>query len=263
MLSLTLLALATAAPDAPLRAASSLVLAQAPAPGAAQADLARAREFAGALRYEEAVVEYQRYLGHPHRPTAERAQALLELGFIHLLLEDEVNAEQRTQEALELDAWVRPPPEAPRKQVELVERVRESLAARPRLEVLPRERASRPQVVRAQLKDPRGKAREVLLRHAPAPGGPYRAAPMVCQAGTCEGELPSPTRAASFTAWYFVEALDTQGNTVARAANPLAPLQLSVIEQKPWYDSPWVYAGGAALVVGAATVFFIASDPRR
>jgi hypothetical protein len=239
------------------------VLAQAATPGEAQADLAHARELAAALRYEEAVVEYQRYLGHPHRPSAERARALLELGFIHLLLDDAVNAEQRTTEALELDAWVRPPEDAPKKQVDLLERVRAKLAARPRLELLPREDVNRPQQVRALLKDPQGKASEVLLRHAPVPGGPYRAAAMVCQGGTCEGELPSPTRAASFTAWYFVEALDAQGNTVARAANPLAPLQLSVIEQKPWYESPWVYAGGAALVVGAATVFFIASDPRK
>lgn len=246
-----------------LAAASSLVLAQAPAPGAAQADLARARELAGALRYEEAVVEYQRYLGHPDRPSAERAQALLELGFIHLLLDDTVNAEQRTTEALELDAWVRPPPDAPQKQRDLVERVRAMLAARPKLEVLPREDESRPQLVRATLKDPQSRASQVLLRHAPAQGGPYRATPMVCQRDTCEGELPAPSRAASFTAWYFLEALDTQGNTVARAANPLAPLQLSVIEQKPWYESPWVYAGGAALVVGAASVFFIASDPRK
>ncbi|AKJ07905.1 hypothetical protein ATI61_107349 [Archangium gephyra] len=246
-----------------LAAASSLVVAQAPAPGAAQADLARARELAGALRYEEAVVEYQRYLGHPDRPAAERAQALLELGFIHLLLEDTVNAEQRTTEALELDAWVRPPPNAPQKQKDLLERVRAMLAARPKLEVLPREDAGRPQLVRASLKDPRARANEVLLRHAPVPGGPYRATPMVCQEDTCEGELPVPPRATSFTAWYFVEALDAQGNTVARAANPLAPLQLSVIEQKAWYESPWIYAGGAALVVGAATVFFIASDPRK
>ncbi|WP_257453618.1 hypothetical protein [Archangium lipolyticum] len=261
MLSLTILALATAAPGLPSHAASSLVLAQ--APGEAQADLAQARALASALRYEEAVVEYQRYLGQPNRPTAERAQALLELGFIHLLLDDAVNAEQRTSEALELDAWVRPPAEAPQKHKDLVERVRAKLAARPRLELLPREDASRPKHVRATLKDPQGKASQVMLRHALVPGGPYRAAPMVCQEGTCEGELPSPSREASFTAWYFVEALDAQGNTVARAANPLAPLQLAVIEQRPWYESPWVYAGGAALVVGAASVFFIASDPRK
>jgi hypothetical protein len=263
VLSLTILALATTTPGVPSRAAFPLVLAQAPGPGEAQADLAQARAFASALRYEESVVEYQRYLGQSNRPTAERAQALLELGFIHLLLDDTVNAEQRTTEALELDAWVRPPADAPQKHKDLVERVRAQVAARPRLELLPREDASRPQVVRATLKDPRGRASEVLLRHALVPGGPYRAAPMVCQEGTCEGELPAPRRATSFTAWYFVEALDAQGNTVARAANPLAPLQLAIIEQRPWYESPWVYAGGAALVVGAASVFFIASDPRK
>ncbi len=58
-----------------------------------------------------------------------------------------------------------------------------------------------------------------------------------------------------------MEALDSQGNTLARAANPRAPLQLSVIEQRAWYESPWVYAGGAAVLIGAAAVFFVASDP--
>ena len=42
------------------------------------------------LRYEEAVVEYQRYLATPDRPIAERANALLELGFVHLVLGDQL-----------------------------------------------------------------------------------------------------------------------------------------------------------------------------
>jgi hypothetical protein len=223
--------------------------------------LERARKLAEELRYEEAVVEYQRYLGAENRPATERAQALLELGFIHLLLEDVTNAELRTAEALEQDAWVRAPSGTPPKQVELLERVRAQLAARPKLEVLPRDGAGDPRLVRAALKDPQGKASEVLLRHATAPDGPYRAERMACEQGTCEGELPTPGNSNNFTAWYFVEALDSQGHTLARAANPRAPLQLSVIEQRAWYESPWVYAGGAAVLIGAAAVFFVASDP--
>lgn len=259
MLSLTLLLL-TAAPDAPTRAASTVVLSQAPSENA-RAVLERARQLAEELRYEEAAVEYQRYLGAQGRPAAERAQALLELGYIHLLLEDEPNAELRTAEALELDAWVRPPANAPPRQVELLERVRAQLAARPKLEVLPREGASEPRRVRASLKDPQGTTSEVLLRHATAPDGPYRATRMACESGTCAAELPMPGNSTDFTAWYFVEALDTQGNTLTRAASPRAPLQLSVIERRAWYESPWVYAGGAAVLIGAAAVFFVASDP--
>ncbi|MFL5346525.1 MAG: hypothetical protein ACJ8AT_17215 [Hyalangium sp.] len=259
MISLTLLLL-TAAPDAPTRAASTALLSQAPAEDA-RAVLERARKLSGELRYEESMVEYQRYLGIEGRPATERAQALLELGYIHLMLEDVANAEQRTAEALELDAWVRLPAGAPAKQVALLERVRAQLAARPKLEVLPREDASEPRRVRASLKDPQNKTSEVLLRHATAPDGPYRAAPMACQDGTCEGELPTPANSTHFTAWYFVEALDAQGNTLARAASPKAPLQLSVIEHRAWYESPWVYAGGAAVLVGAAAVFFVAANP--
>jgi hypothetical protein len=259
VLSLTLLLL-TAAPDAPTRAAHAVLLTQASSEEA-RGTLERARKLAEELRYEEAVVEYQRYLVTEGRPAPERAQALLELGFIHLLLEDVASAELRTAEALELDAWVRAPANAPAKQAELLERVRAQLAARPKLEVLPREGSAAPRRVRASLKDPQGKASEVLLRHATAPDGPYRAARMACEGGTCAGELPTPANSTDFTAWYFVEALDAQGNTVARAAHPRAPLQLSVIEQRAWYESPWVYAGGAAVLIGAAAVFFIASDP--
>lgn len=259
MLTLTLLLL-TAAPDTPLRAPPAVLLSQASVEDARPV-LERARKLAEELRYEEAVVEYQRYLAIQDRPATERAQALLELGYIHLQLEDVPNAEQRVTEALEEDAWVRAPTGAPPKQVELLERVRARLAARPKLEVLPREEATGLRHVRASLKDPQNKTSEVLLRHAPVPDGPYRAARMVCVSGTCEGELPASGSATSFTAWYFVEALDAQGNTLARAASPKAPLQLSVIEQRAWYESPWVYAGGAAVLMGAAAVFFVASDP--
>ncbi len=259
MLPLTLLLLA-AAPEAPLRAAATVLLTQAPAEEP-RAVLARARKLAEELRYEEAVVEYQRYLGTEGRPATERAQALLELGFLHLLLEDVTNAELRTEEALALDAWVRPPRGAPARQVELLERVRAQWEARPKLEVLPREAAAQARRVRVALKDPQGQASQVLLRHATAPDGPYRAARMACEGATCEAELPAPGSATAFTAWYFVEALDARGNTLARAANPRGPLQLSVIEQRAWYESPWVYAGGAAVLIGAAAVFFVASDP--
>jgi hypothetical protein len=259
VLSLTLLLL-TAAPDAPTRAAASALLTQT-ATQDARVPLERARKLAEELRYEEAVVEYQRYLGAEGRPATERAQALLELGFIHLLLEDETNAELRVVEALEQDAWVRAPSGTPAKQLALLERVRAQLAARPKLEVLPRDASGDPRVVRASLKDPQSKTSQVLLRHATAPDGPYRAERMACAQDTCEGELPTLGNSTSFTAWYFVEALDSQGNTLARAATPRAPLQLSVIEQRAWYESPWVYAGGAAVLVGAAAVFFAASDP--
>lgn len=43
-----------------------------------------ARKLAEALRYEEAVVEYQRYLSTPERPVKERSLALFELSLIHI-----------------------------------------------------------------------------------------------------------------------------------------------------------------------------------
>src|SRR5882672_7915977 len=83
--------------------------------------LASARKLADALRYEEAVVEYQRYLGVAgDRPVRERASALFELGFIHLVLGDEATASARATDALALDATLSLPPSAPARQVDFL-----------------------------------------------------------------------------------------------------------------------------------------------
>lgn len=226
------------------------------------AELAHARRLSAELRYEEAVVEYQRYLGRGGRPDAERAVALLELGFLHALLEDSVSAEARIEEALQLDPKVKPAAGAPAKQLALLGEVRAKREARPHLELLPRQTASAPGQVHAALKDPRRQAREVLLRHAASPEGPFLATRMRCTEARCEATLTPPADAKDFTAWYFLEALDAQGNTLARSASPTLPRQLSVVSPRAWYQNPWVYAGGATLVVGAAAVFFAASASR-
>jgi hypothetical protein len=221
--------------------------------------LANARERAEELRFEEAVVEYQRYLGEVGRPVAERAGALVELGFVHHLLNDEVSARQRVTEALELDPGLKLPDDAPAKQVAFLEAVRTEIASRPKLEIAqPDAEASR---VRARLSDPYGKAFQVLLRHSLSPTGPFYATRMKCESGTCDARLPPPSGVEAWTAWYYLEANDAFGNTVARAAGPAAPLQLSVVQPHPWYDSPLIYAGGAAAVVGAAAIFFLTNAP--
>jgi hypothetical protein len=69
---------------------------------------------------------------------------------------------------------------------------------------------------------------------------------------------------ASFTAWYFVEALDPTQLTAARVASPDSPLQLSIVDQKPWYTSPVVWGiSGAALVGIATVVFLLAPQPPK
>lgn len=232
------------------------VLGQVPAP------LAGARRLAEDLRYEEAVVEYQRYLGLPDRPAPERARALLELGFIYLVLDDQVSAEKRALEALELDPDIQPAKGAPSKQVAFLENARKSYESRPSLELVPREGELRPEAVSVRLKDPMKRASAVVLRHGISAKGPFYSARMKCDAaGVCTGYVPPPNDVSSFTAWYFIEAQDEQGAPIARAASPEAPLQLAIIQRTPWYKSPYVYAGGAALLIGAGAVFFAASAP--
>jgi len=227
--------------------------------------LTDARKMTEQLRYEEAVVEYQRYLATPDRPIAERANALLELGFIHLVLGDQANAESRALEALELDPKLSLPSNAPTKQVDFVIKMRRLYQARARLELQPRDDADPPYVVKVKVVDPEKKVSRVLLRHALTATGPYYSSEMSCtDEALCTGSIPPPKDASSFTAWYFVEALDPTQVTAAKVASPESPLQLSVVDQKPWYTSPVTWGiTGAALVGIATVVFLLAPQPPR
>jgi hypothetical protein len=98
-----------------------------------------------------------------------------------------------------------------------------------------------------------------LLRHALTATGPFYATEMTCEEEVCTGAIPPPKDVSSFTAWYFVEALDDTQLTQARIASPDAPLQLAIVDQKPWYTSPFVWGGLGAALVGAATVVFLLS----
>ncbi len=244
--------------DAPVRT-QLLPVAGAIAKPDAAATLATARRYADELRFEEALVEYQRYLGDSERPARERAKATLEVALIHLVLGDEVNAQKRAAEALELDPMIALPPDAPKKHQEFLAGMRRKLKARPTLEVLTSTDPEHPETIRARPTDPERRIETVMLRHALAPQGPFAGAPMRCTADACVGEIPSPSEGQAFTAWYYLEALDEDGNTVAQAASASKPLQVSLISRSPWFRSPYVWGGGAALVVGAAAVFFIAS----
>lgn len=226
--------------------------------------LVEARKLNEQLRYEEAVVEYQRYLALPDRPLKERASALMELGFIHLVLGDNANAEARAQEAFELDPKLAAPTGAPAKQVDFVKRMRQAYLSRARVELEPRRDDDAPSLVRVVVADPQQVVTRVLLRHALTATGPYASSEMTCDGEACTGFIPPPKGVSSYTAWYFVEALDPTNGTVAKVASPDSPLQLSVVDQKPWYTSPWVWGiTGAALVGVATVVYLLAPQPPK
>lgn len=240
----------------------ALVLAQRPAE--VPQPLTDARKLADQLRYEEAVIEYQRYLGVPERPTRERATALLELGFIHLVLGDEKTAEDRAFQALELDSSLELPSSAPARQLDFLARLRKDYQTRPRLKVEPRQGDDPGPLVRVSVADPQGRVKKVLLRHSLSPTGPFHSTELSCAGSDCQGSIPPPPDAASFTAWYYVEALDGARATLARAANPEAPLQLSVVGRKPWYQSPIVWGlTGVGLVAVTSVVFLLSPPPPR
>jgi hypothetical protein len=231
------------------------------APTSVSSSLTQARKLADDLRFEEAVVEYQRYLGDSTRPSAERALALFELAVLHQVLADPVSALKRAVEALELNPSLQLPPGTPAKQVALLDQARKQLRARVKVDLIPREASEPPSRVRAKVADPDHRARALLLRHALASGGPYWASPMNCRGDQCTGDLPQETGASAYTAWYYVEANDSTGNTIARAAGPDAPMQVVVQLDKPWFTNPLVWVGGAAVLVGGVSVVYVATKP--
>lgn len=238
-----------------------LLLLSAPSDASAPPVLEQARKLAEDLRFEEAVVEYQRYLGDSTRPARERAQALFELAVLHQVLADQVNALKRAVEAVEADPAFVPPPGTPSKQLALLESARKQLRARVKVDLIPREENEPPSRVRAKVLDPDRRTRALLLRHALASEGPYWSATMSCRGEQCVGDLPQPAGSTAYTAWYYVEANDTEGNTLARAAGPTAPLQVVVQREKPWFSNPLIWVGGTVLLVGAASVAYVATQP--
>lgn len=240
----------------PESGAVDVVLAASSPTGVPQS-LLDARKMSDQLRYEEAVVEYQRYLTVADRPIAERANALLELGFTHSILGDQPNAEARALEAFELEPKIAVPSTAQSKLVEFVNGIRRLYLSRARLELVQREASEPPYVVKVKLIDPEKKVSRVLLRHALTATGPFYSTEMTCDEAQCVGSIPPPKDAVSFTAWYFVEGLEPTQVTAAKVASADSPLQLSVVDQKPWYTSPVVWGISGAALVGIATVIFL------
>lgn len=223
--------------------------------------LEEARRLADQLRYEEAVVEYQRYLGLEDRPASERAQALLELGFIHLVLGDEANAHARGEQALELDPKLSLPASAPARQREFLASLLAAARTRAKLTTEAARGDDPPATVRAKLKDPQGKVKRVLLRHALAANGPFHSVLLECASDECSGQIPPPLEVQAFTAWYFVEALDDSARTLATAGTASTPLQLSVVGRRAWYQSPVTWGVAGAALMAIAVVIYLLSPP--
>jgi hypothetical protein len=213
-------------------------------------------------RYEEAVVEFQRYLTDTTRPAAERARALFELGFVHVVLGDDANADARALEALTLNPTLSVAANAPPRQLAFLKKSKEAFAARPQM-TLEKPPADAPaHAVHLSLKDPKQRVQRVLLRHAPSPQGPYRSTQMQCSETDCSALIPSTESKELATSYYFVEALDAQQRTLTQLNSERDPMQVVVVEPKSWYKSPVVYGvAGTAVVAIATLVYFLVPPP--
>jgi len=239
---------------------SCLVALAHPSPAVeAPTPLVNARRLVDELRYEEAVVEYQRYLSQGGRPVGERARALLELGFLHSVLGDEASARGRALEGLELNPDLTLPQDAPAKLTRFLSQMRDELNRIVRVEALPKTPESPPELIRVAVKDQTQRVHKVLLRHALSPNGPFYAAVMACHEAQCQAQIPPISTQASYSAWYFVEAQDKDGNALARLNSPAKPAQVPILRRSTWYKNPWVWGGTAAALLTAGAIVFLAS----
>lgn len=246
LLSLCLLALS--ASDAPVN--------ESPAP------LLEARRLADALRYEEALLEYRRYLSLPSRPARERAEALFECGFLYFVLGDEASGYSHAHEAL--DAWpaLGLSSSAPTKQRDFFDEAQRRHALRVVLAEAPRTATDEPETVRVRLQDTERRVKRVLLRHGLSPSGPYYSVPMACTVTDCQAQIPSAPADGDHTAYYFVEALGEKGQTLALDPSPFQPRKLAVVRPRPWHSQPWAWAAlGTAVIAAGAVVYLLAPPP--
>ncbi len=256
VLTILILGVATAAPSGQGKTAPVSAFEGVPEP------LLEAAKLVEQLRYEEAVVEYQRYLTDRSRPEQERARALLELGFVHMVLGDEANADARTVEAFTLSSNLTLPTTASPRQIAFFKKAKESFAARPQLSMRARLNDDTVNLVRLTLLDPKNKIQRVLLRHANSPDGPYFSTAMDCsRAPECEAAIPPPVGEMAMSSYYFVEALDEKQRTLTQLSSARDPLQMVIVESKSWYKSPVTWGIAGAAMVGIATLIYFLVPP--
>ena len=223
--------------------------------------LTEARRLADALRYEEALLEYQRYLSLPQKPSRERAEALFDMGFLYWVLGDQASAFAKAEEALDLWPSLTLPPSAPSKQLSFLSQARSLRQVQVTLSEAPKEEIDEPETVRVKVEDAEQRVKKVFLRHALSLAGPFYAVEMTCESQKCHAQIPPPAGSGNYTAYYYVEGSDENGTTLATESSPFKPRKLSVVRPKPWHSQPWAWAGIGAAAIATGVVIYLLAPP--
>ncbi|MBI2892997.1 MAG: hypothetical protein HYY06_05560 [Deltaproteobacteria bacterium] len=226
--------------------------------------LADGRRLYGDQEYPAVIQAMRRALDVPGISPADQLEAYEYIGCSYVALEDEREARRAFRELLVIDPYylLREPSGSPKIR-EAFERVRHEIAPdaalRPdvdlRLSGPVRAAAGGSVEVRVE---PSGPVQRMTLRTRVAGTLPYDQVPMTRSGTSFRAMLDLPDRDHPYSFEYYVEARDERGRVVARGASPLGPRTLDVSVAAPppsrWYESPWVWVGAGAAVVGAVVL---------
>lgn len=246
----------------------ALLLAGAPA-GAVDREvdrlLADGRRLYSEMQYPAVVQAMRRALDVPGIGPVDQLEAYEYMGCAYVALQDETSARRAFRDLLVIDPYyvLREPSGSPKIR-EVFERARHEIAPDAALEpslslrisAPRRANAGEPAEVRAE---PSGPVARMTLRTRVAGELPYARSPMTRSGRFFRGVVTLPERTRSYSLEFYLEARNGRGGLIARGASPLAPRSIDVrvaTVQTPneWWQSPWVWVGAGAVVVGSVVL---------
>lgn len=227
--------------------------------------LADGRRLYSEMQYPAVIQAMRRALDVPGIAAVDQLEAYEYMGCAYVALQDETSARRAFRDLLVIDAYyvLREPSGSPKIR-EVFERARHEIAPDAALEpsltlriAAPRRaNAGEPAEVRVE---PSGPVARMTLRTRVAGELPFGREAMTRSGRFFRAVLTLPERSRSYALELYVEARNGRGGLIARGASPLAPRSIDVRvaaapDTSAWWQSPWVWIGAGAVVVGSAVL---------
>lgn len=248
--------------------ALALLLASPPA-GAVDREVDRlledGRRLYSEMQYPAVIQAMRRALDVPGIAPVDQLEAYEYMGCAYVALQDETSARRAFRDLLVIDAYyvLREPSGSPKIR-EVFERARQEIAPDAALEpslslrisAPLRAHAGEPAEVRVE---PSGPVARMTLRTRVSGELSFGRRPMTRSGRFFSGTLELPDRRRSYALEFYVEARNGAGGLIARGGSPLAPRSIDVRvvaepETSSWWQSPWLWIGAGAVVVGSVIV---------
>lgn len=225
--------------------------------------LADGRRLYSEIQYPAVIQAMRRALDVPGVSAVDQLEAYEYMGCAYVALQDETSARRSFRALLVIDPYyvLREPSGSPKIR-EVFEAARHEIAPDAALEpsltlaisAPRRASAGEPAEVRVE---PSGPVARMTLRTRVGGELRFARAPMTQSGRFFRGVLTLPERTRRYALEFYVEARNGRGGLIARGASPLAPRTIDVrgaaaVESPTsWWQSPWVWIGGGAVVLGS------------